>query len=47
MKQSIMPIDPEKRSALKINKTTLWYEQKKIKEGKTIKLYNKTKVRIE
>ena len=39
--------DPEKRKALKINKSTLWYEQKKIKEGKTIKMYNKTKVKIE
>jgi len=31
---------------LKINKSTLWYQQKKIKEVKTIKVYNKTKVRI-
>jgi predicted transcriptional regulator len=39
-------LDPEKRKELKINKSTLWYQQKKIKEGKTIKVYNKTKVRI-
>ena len=37
----IMSIDPEKRKALKINKSTLWYQQKKIK------VYSKTKVRIE
>ncbi|MGC9124038.1 MAG: hypothetical protein ACP5IB_08250, partial [Thermoplasmata archaeon] len=43
----VMSIDPEKRKELKINKSTLWYEQKKIKEGKTIKMYGKTKVRIE
>jgi Uncharacterized protein predicted to be involved in DNA repair len=43
----IMSIDPEKRKELKINKSTLWYQQKKIKEGKTIKIYNKTKVKIE
>jgi CRISPR-associated protein Cas1 len=42
----IMSIDPDKRKKLKINRTTLWYQQKKIKEGKTIKVYNKTKVKI-
>jgi len=41
-----MSIDPEKRKELKINKSTLWYQQKKIKEGKTIKIYNKTKMKI-
>jgi CRISPR-associated protein Cas1 len=43
----IMSIDPDERKALKINKSTLWYQKKKIKEGKNIKLYKKTKVRIE
>ena len=47
MRNRIMSIDPEKRKELKINKSTLWYQQKKIKEGKTIKMYRKTKVRIE
>ena len=47
IKNKIMSIDPEKRKALKLNKSTLWYQQKKIKEGKTIKMYNKTKVKIE
>jgi hypothetical protein len=42
-----MSIDPEKRKELKINKSTLWYQQKKIKEGNSIKIYNKTKVKIE
>jgi len=28
------------------NRPMLWYQQKKIKEGKTIKIYNKTKVKI-
>ena len=41
IKNRIMSIDPEKRKALKINKSTLWYQQKKIKEGKSIKIYNK------
>jgi len=40
------PLIPEKRKELKINKSTLWYQQKKIKEGKTIKVYSKTKVKI-
>ena len=47
VQNKIMSIDPEKRKVLKINKSTLWYQQEKIKEGKTIKMYNKTKVRIE
>ena len=47
IRERIMSIDPEKRKESKINKSTLWYQQKKIKEGKTIKIYNKTKVKIE
>ena len=47
MRNKILSIDPEKRKALKINKSTLWYQHKKIKGGKTIKIYNKTKVKIE
>jgi len=46
MGDKIMSIDPEKRKELKINKSTLWYQQKKIKEGKIIKVYSKTKVKI-
>ena len=47
IRDKIMSIDPDKRKDLKINKSTLWYQQKKIKEGKSIKIYKKTKVRIE
>jgi CRISPR-associated protein Cas1 len=47
MRNKIMSIDPEKRKELKINKSTLWYQQKKIREGKTIKMYRKTKVKIQ
>ena len=47
VQNKIMSIDPEKRKALKINKSTLWYQQKKIKEGREIKVYKKTKVKIE
>ena len=41
-----MSIDPEKRKELKINKSTLWYQQKKIKEGETIKVYYENMVKI-
>ena len=47
VRDKIMSIDPKKRKELKINKSTLWYQQKKIKEGKTLKVYNKTRVMIE
>jgi CRISPR-associated protein Cas1 len=47
VRERIVSIDPEKRKELKINKSTLWYQQKKIKEGKTLKVYNKTRVRLE
>jgi len=46
IRERIMSIDPEKRKELKINKSTLWYQQKKIKEGKIIKIYNKTEMKI-
>jgi len=39
-------LNPERRKELEINKSTLWYQQKKIKEGKTLKVYNKTMLRI-
>jgi len=40
--ERIMSIDPEKRKMLNINRSTLWYQQKKIKEGNTLKVNNKT-----
>ena len=42
-----MAIDREKPNELNINKSTLWYQQIKIKEGKTIKIYNKAMLMIE
>ena len=36
-----MSIDPGIRKELNINNSTPWYQQKKIKEGKTIKIYRK------
>jgi len=46
VRDKIMSINHEKRKDLKINKSTLWYQQKKIKEGKSIKVYNKLEVRL-
>ena len=46
MRNKILSIDPQRRKGLKINKSTLWYPQKKIREGKIIKMYNRTKVKI-
>ena len=47
LRKKIESIEPEERKKLKINKSTLWYQQKKIKEGKPVKLYKKTKVKIQ
>ena len=46
VRSKIRSIDPQKRKELKINKSTLWYQQKKIKEGKEIKVYKKVMVKI-
>ena len=41
IRNDIMSITTKERKRLEINKSTLWYRQKAIKEGKKIKLYNK------
>jgi len=46
VRDNIISINPEKKKELKINKSTLWYQQKKIKEGRIISVYSKTKVKI-
>lgn len=40
LRNRIMAITPEDKKKLKINKSTLWYRQKKIKENKTLKVYD-------
>jgi CRISPR-associated protein Cas1 len=42
----IMNMIPEQRKELGINKSTLWYIQKNIREGKKIELYDKIKSKI-
>ena len=41
IREKIMAITPEERKRLGINKSTLWYQKKKILKGKQIKLYEK------
>jgi len=42
----IISVNPERRKEFKINRSTLWYQQKKIKEGMTLKVCNKIGVRL-
>jgi CRISPR-associated protein Cas1 len=42
----ILNMTPEQRKQLGINKSTLWYIQKNLREGKKVKLYDKVKAKI-
>ena len=46
LRDKIISITPEERKRLGIGKSTLWYQQKRIKEGKTIKVYEKVMDKI-
>jgi CRISPR-associated protein Cas1 len=46
LRERVLQITPEQRRHLGINKSTLWYMQKHIKEEKRIKVYNKIKVKV-
>ncbi|QRF75440.1 hypothetical protein Thermo_00940 [Thermoplasmatales archaeon] len=46
-RERIISTDSEERKSLGINKSTLWYQQKRLKKGKLVKLYKKTRSRIE
>jgi len=46
LQNKIVFIDPEKKEEIKIKKSTQGYQHRKIKEGKSIKMNNKTKVKI-
>jgi CRISPR-associated protein Cas1 len=39
-----IPLKDAKKTGL--NKSTLWYIQKNIKEGKTVELYDKVKLKL-
>ena len=47
MQNTIMSFNLQKRKELGINKSTHWYQQKKIKEEKEIKGYKKTRVKMD
>ena len=42
----VLSLTPQDRKRLGINKSTLWYMQKNIREGKRIKVYDKVKGRM-
>jgi CRISPR-associated protein Cas1 len=46
LRSRIMNMNPDERRKLNINKSTLWYMQKNIREGKRIKIYPKVRVKI-
>ena len=41
IRSKVLSLTPEDRKRLGINKSTLWYMQKHVKEGKRIKVYGK------
>jgi len=47
LKEKILNMTPEERKRLGVNKSTLWYMQKSLKEGKTIDLYDKVLSKIQ
>ena len=46
VRSKVLSLTPEDRKKLGINKSTLWYMQKHIKEGKRIKVYGKVMGKI-
>ena len=46
LRNTILQITPEDRKRLGINKSTLWYQQKALREGRKIKVYLKVKNKI-
>ena len=47
LKDKILAMTPEERKPKKINKSTLWYQKKMLKEGEAITVYDKVRVKIE
>ena len=46
IRNKVLSLTPQHRKRLGINKSTLWYIQKHIKEGKRIKVYGKVMGKI-
>lgn len=47
LRQRILSMTPEERKKLGISKTTLWYARRNVKEGKPIRIYSKTRSKIQ
>jgi CRISPR-associated protein Cas1 len=47
VRDALANMTPEERKKLGINKSTLWYIQKNIRDGKKIKLYDKVKLKVD
>jgi CRISPR-associated protein Cas1 len=45
-REYILNMTPEQRKELGINKSTLWYIQKNLREGKKVKLYEKVRSKM-
>jgi CRISP-associated protein Cas1 len=46
VREMILNMTPSQRKMLGINKSTLWYQKRNLREGKCIKLYNKSKTGV-
>src|SRR5271157_442415 len=46
VREYLQNMTPEERRGLGINRNTLWYIQKNLREGKNIKIYDKVKAKI-
>ena len=47
LRERILSMTPDERKQLGINKSTLWYMQKNLSEGKTPKIYEKILLKIQ
>ena len=47
LREKILNMTPDEREKLGINKSTLWYIQKNLSEGKTPKIYEKVLLKIQ
>ena len=46
MREQILSITPEERKRLGINKSTLWYQKRNLRNGKSIRIYNKVRSKL-
>ena len=46
VRDHLLSMTPEERKQLGINRNTLWYIKKNLREGKTIKVYDKVKTKL-